>query len=32
VLGIQQVVNFFIAGLLTDEAVEWQAEKRNRVG
>ena len=32
VRGIPQVVNSFIAGLLTDEAVEWLAEKRNRVG
>jgi len=32
VLGLQQIVDSFIAGLLTDEAVEWLAEKRNRVG
>jgi len=32
VLGLQQVVDSFIAGLLTDEAVEWLAEKRNRGG
>ena len=32
VLGLQQVIDSFIAGLLTEEAVEWLAEKRNRVG
>jgi len=30
VLGLQQVVDSFIAGLLTDEAVERLARKRNR--
>ncbi len=32
VLGIPQVVDSFIAGPVTDEAVEWLAKKRNRVG
>jgi|SRR5689334_19750400 hypothetical protein len=32
VLGLQQIIDSCIAGLLTDEAVEWLAKKRNRVG
>jgi len=31
VLGLQQVVDSLVAGLLTDEAVKWLAEKRNRI-
>ena len=32
VLGLQQIIDSYIAGLLTDGAVEWLAEKRNRGG
>ena len=32
VLGLQQIIDSFIAGLLTAEAVEWLAKKRNHVG
>jgi hypothetical protein len=31
VLALQQVVDSFIAGLITDEAFEWLAEEQNRV-
>jgi hypothetical protein len=31
VLALQQVVDSFIAGLLTDEAFEWLAEEQRRV-
>ena len=31
VLALKQVVDSFIAGLLTDEAFEWLAEKQQRV-
>jgi hypothetical protein len=31
VLALQQVVDFFIAGLLTDEAFEWMADEQRRM-
>jgi hypothetical protein len=31
VLALQQVVDSFLAGLLTDEAFEWLAEEQRRV-
>jgi hypothetical protein len=32
ILALQQVVDSFIAGLLTDEAFEWLAQRRNNAG